>query len=549
MPTLRVSPPIAGADAQLESLVTERIASRIFARDASLWGAAAAAEAAVRLGWTDFADAALAAIERAESVRAELATNGVDRFVLCGMGGSSLAPAVICAWADVDLAVLSSTHPGAVMRELSADLTRTAVIVSSKSGSTIETASHLAAFEAAFHAAGITPAERILVVTDPGSPLEERAHAAGYRVFSADPEVGGRFSALTAFGLVPACLAGADVRRLVADAAAAQSALSSDSLENPALLLAAGIAAGLPSRFALGLVSHPEAQWGLGLWIEQLVAESTGKDGHGVLPVVLDDGAPELISPPASMLRIGLHDGSSDTSNLDFGAEDVSVFGTLGAQFLLWETATAALGWIMQIDPFNQPDVESAKVAARLVLSERIAASGSEGVPLTDLPSAAVLCAVSEAQAVSTADGLAPGQESVAGVIAEIERIVPPGGYLAIQAYVDQQSPAAPALQALRDRLATRLGVPVALGWGPSYLHSSGQLHKGGPAIGAFVQICDEAVEPLDIPGSETGFDALFAAQSRGDRNVLAARGRPVIALGCEGVEPTVAALLAEFDA
>lgn len=496
---LSIGSNIASPDEALERLVSDRVASRIFARDAALWGAAAEPEAAIRLGWTDVKRAARDLIPRIEELRGEFLANGVDRIVLCGMGGSSLAPAVITRWAGVELTMIDSTHPDAVRRVLDADqLPRTAVVVSSKSGSTIETRSHLAAFEHAFRSVNIVPAERIVIVTDPGSPLDGESRSAGRRVFNADPHVGGRFSALTAFGLVPSGLAGVDVSALVADAQEVREELAKDSPENPALRLAAAIFAGLPERFVLAVSELPGAEWGLGGWIEQLVAESTGKDGQGVLPIALPAGAPEFEAPPTNTVRV--HVGA-ELPEAD-GSWDLAVAGTLGSQMLVWETATAALGRLMGIDPFNQPDVEAAKIAARAALSSTSVRIGA-------------------GDAVPTAEELAAG----------LLDAVPADGYLAIQAYLDPAGSQARALRRLRDRLATVLGAPVALGFGPSYLHSVGQLHKGGPALGAFLQVTEIVDQDLTIPGAESSFGKLIAAQARGDRDVLAERGRPVLVL------------------
>lgn len=494
-----------GFEHALSALVGDRVASRIFALDASLWGEAAAEEAAIRLGWTDFEETAAALIPEILALREEFAAQGVDRFVLCGMGGSSLAPEVIARRSGVELTTLDSTHPDTVRAAL-VDLPRTAVVVSSKSGGTIETLSHRATFTAAFEALGIDPAARIVVVTDPGSALETAAREAGQRVFNADPNVGGRFSALTAFGLVPSGLAGVDIAALVAEAAGVRDELLRDEESNPALRIASAIAEGLPARYVLGVVD--EADWGLGAWIEQLIAESTGKEGHGVLPIALPAGAEGPSSPAVLPVRLGASDAG----------DGLAVSGPLGAQFLLWETATAALGRVMGIDPFNQPDVESAKVAARAALAEapeREPGSSEDGAEGT-----MTVLAAPEGVRIETA----------ADVVAALRRVLPENGYLAIQAYLDPEGPRAETLREIRARLADALGAPVALGFGPSYLHSVGQLHKGGPASGAFLQLSDDGLPDLGIPGSKS-FGVLIGAQARGDREVLAERGRPVIAL------------------
>ncbi|QZY53322.1 glucose-6-phosphate isomerase [Leucobacter tenebrionis] len=523
------------ADELLESLVRDRVASRIFAHDAGLWGSAAEAEAAIRLGWTDFAAAADELLPRVEALRAELSAAGVDRIVLCGMGGSSLAPAVIARWADAGLTMIDSTHPAAVARVLGGDLARTAVVVSSKSGSTIETRSHLAAFEQAFREAGIDPASRVVIVTDPGSPLDDESRAAGRHVFNADPNVGGRFSALTAFGLVPSGLAGVDVRRLVDEAQAVREALAVDGAQNPALRLAAAIAAGLPERCILAVREAESARWGLGSWIEQLIAESTGKDGHGVLPIALPASAPEFRDPPPNTVVAtvaGTEDAAAEPC--DTG---ILVAAPLGAQMLLWEVATAALGRLMGIDPFNQPDVEAAKVAARAALAEAGRAAGLDGADGSG---------TAGAEGVGAQQALLATPSSAGEILKRLREAVPSEGYLSIQAYVDPQGALAAPLGELRDRLSAHLRVPVSLGFGPSYLHSVGQLHKGGPALGAFLQITDEGAPDVPIPDSQS-FGVLIAAQARGDREVLTERGRPVIAVTLPyGDTAVIDALLAE---
>ena len=526
-------------DELLESLVRDRVASRIFAHDAGLWGPAAEAEASIRLGWTDFAAAADELLPRVEALRAELSAAGVDRIVLCGMGGSSLAPAVIARWADAGLTMIDSTHPAAVARVLGGDLASTAVVVSSKSGSTIETRSHLAAFEQAFREAGIDPASRVVIVTDPGSPLDDESRDAGRHVFNADPNVGGRFSALTAFGLVPSGLAGVDVRRLVDEAQAVREALAVDGAQNPALRLAAAIAAGLPDRCILAVREAESARWGLGSWIEQLIAESTGKEGHGVLPIALPVSAPEFRdAPPNTVAATVAGTGDAAAGLCDTG---ILVSAPLGAQMLLWEVATAALGRLMGIDPFNQPDVEAAKVAARSALAEAGRTVGLDGAAEPGIagPGAAGADGAGAQQAPTT-------PSSAGEILKRLREAVPAEGYLSIQAYVDPQGALAAPLRELRDRLSAHLRVPVSLGFGPSYLHSVGQLHKGGPALGAFLQITDEGAPDVPIPDSQS-FGVLIAAQARGDREVLTERGRPVIAVTLPyGDTAVIDALLAE---
>lgn len=472
----------------LDSLLQARFASRLFAQDATLWGEAAAAEAASRLGWTDFADNAAEVVEQTRRIAEAFAADGVDNFVLCGMGGSSLAPLMIAP----ELTVLDSTHPDAVRRALESDLSRTAVIVSSKSGGTVETVSQMHAFEAAFAGAGIDPHSRIVIVTDPGSALAADAAETGKRVVFADPNVGGRFSVFTAFGIVPSMLAGADMSRLVGDAAQVRDALSVDDADNPALVLAAALASGLPQRFVAELQSDASLPDEFGLWIEQLVAESTGKQGTGVFPISLPTGATPSGAATATLVRLSAGERSDGPG--------IGIAAPLGQQLLLWQVATAAMGFLLAVDPFNQPDVESAKIATRESL-------GEPPEPTTEVP-------------------------SPAETRARLRALVRRDGYVGIQAYVDpSDAHVAELLGRLRQSLVNELGVPVALGYGPRYLHSTGQFHKGGPSCGTFLQIIETGAREVAIPGEETGFGALFGAQARGDASVLRARGRAVLSV------------------
>lgn len=497
-------------DDALRRLVADRFASRLFARDAELWGPEAEAEARVRLGWTDSFERGDGLVAESASLRDDLHSAGIDRIVLSGMGGSSLAPEVICRRDRASLIVLDSTHPDQVRSALG-DIARTALVVSSKSGSTVETRSHLTTFERAYRDSGIDPAGRIIVVTDPGSELESYATSAGYRVFLADPEVGGRYSALTAFGLVPSVLAGSDGTRLLEEAAAAHGALRADAAENPALRLAALLAAQLPERYIFGVSETGAGANGLPDWIEQLIAESTGKEGHGVLPVALPADSPEFSSSaealPPSMYLVEARAGQDPTA---VPTElRIAVSGPLGAQFLLWETATAALSRLIGVNPFDQPDVESAKAAARTALADPSRGAGG-----------------------ARDDALEPAQ-----ILAELRRSVGSNGverhgFLAIQAYLDRGADR--PLEELRARLVAALGAPVSLGFGPRYLHSTGQFHKGGPERGAYLQIVERGVADLGIPGQTAGFAELIAAQAEGDRQILEQHGRTVARIGAD---------------
>ena len=518
--SLRVAVPDeqAYADA-VGALVSAGVASGIAGQDATLWGPAAEEESSKRLGWVALSETSRPLVADIAALATELRDGGVSRVVLCGMGGSSLAPEVICAAAGVELEVLDSSDPDFVRTALEDRLAETVAVVSSKSGGTVETDSQKRAFEKAFSDAGIDPAERIVVVTDPGSPLEESARAAGYRVFLADPGVGGRFSALTAFGLVPSGLAGADVSDLLDQAEAIRPALEADHEDNPGLRL--GALLGLANQQGVDKMVLADAGSpypGFGDWAEQLVAESTGKDGKGILPVVVPDPAAPNFTPstPDEVLVTTGPEPVLDSVRAASGFS-AAVDAPLGAQMLLWEYATAVAGRMIGINPFDQPDVESAKAAARDLL---------EGSGETPTPAF-----VDGPVTVYASDGWLPeGTDSVtAAVDALLERLDGGSGYLAVQAYLDRHRDA--GLAEVRDALAVRTGRPVTFGWGPRFLHSTGQYHKGGPATGVYLQVTGQPRADLAVPDRPFTFHEFLTAQAVGDGRVLAGHDRPVLRL------------------
>ncbi|MDJ0322759.1 glucose-6-phosphate isomerase [Cryobacterium sp. PH31-AA6] len=531
--SFRISVSGAAADAvrsTVPTLVTDLVASGITALDPALWGPEAEDEAGKRLGWTESVSDSRPLVPEILALRDELRAAGVDRIALAGMGGSSLAPEVITRTAGVPLTVLDSTDPGQVLAALGVHLTSTALVVSSKSGSTAETDSQRRVFERAFREAGIDPAERIIVVTDPGSPLDADARAAGYRVFNADPTVGGRFSVLTAFGLVPSGLAGVDIAGLLDEAEAISVALAVDSPENPGLILGAAIAATSPRRDKLAILSDGTHIVGFADWAEQLIAESTGKQGTGILPVVLGLDAPELSEnlPDVQVVRL-VADAGLDVFSDNDGADEIRVSGTLGAQFLVWEYATVIAGRLLGINPFDQPDVEAAKIATRGLLDAR-----PEPVP------AAFISGGIEVR--GTAHVIGAASDLASAIDALLEELGP-DGYVSVQAYVNRL--ALPQLAEIRDLLAALSKRPVTFGWGPRFLHSTGQLHKGGPASGVFLQILATPPVDLDIPDRPFTFGELIQAQASGDASVLADHGRPVLTLTLTDPGANVATLFA----
>lgn len=505
---------LTAVESALPGLVSDKVASRLMARDHTLWGPEAEEESAVRLGWVDLFEASRKLLPEIERLRVELAAEGVSRIVLCGMGGSSLAPEVITSTANVELVVLDSTDPDQVRAAVQDRIHETAVVVSSKSGSTVETDSQRRAFEEAFRAAGIDPHSRIIIVTDPGSPLDVSARQANYRkVFAADPTVGGRYSALTAFGLVPSGLAGADLEGLLSDAEATAAALASDSPENVGLRLGAALGATSPLRDKIIFCDAGSGLPGFADWAEQLIAESTGKLGTGVLPVVVAPYAPEISSAAADVLPVLLTGASGDP--LETAQTRVSISGSLGSQLFVWEFATAVAGRLLGINPFDQPDVEAAKNAARGLLDAQ-----PEPTPPSFIDGAIeVRCTFA----------LPAGTSTVGAALAALLDGMEPNGYLAVQAYLDRHAQS--RLENVRAPLAASTGRPVTFGWGPRFLHSTGQFHKGGPAVGSYLQITGAASADYRIDDRPFTFGELISAQSAGDAQVLADHGRPVLRL------------------
>ena len=535
---LGVGPAADAVARHVPQLVADRFASRLFAKDASLWGPAAESESAVRLSWVALGRTSRPLVGEVAALRDHLAGQGVDHVVLCGMGGSSLAPEVICATAGVPLTVLDSSNPDTVRAALAESLDHTVVVVSSKSGSTIETDSQRRAYEAAFTRAGIDPTQRIVIVTDPDSPLDKNARAAGYRVINADPDVGGRYSALTAFGLVPSGLAGVDLEQLLDEAESVADLLSDDDEANPALRLGAVMAGTEPLRDKLVLVDDRSWITGFADWAEQLIAESTGKNGTGVLPVVVhgdsDNPDPEVLSLAGDITVARLVDDVADAIT-DPSRSEVRVSGSLGAQLLLWEVATAVAGRILGINPFDQPDVESAKNAARGLL---------EATSVKPDPAAFKDGAI-EVRSLG-GDWLGDAKTVASALDSLFSMLDPQHGYVALMAYLDRLGDA--PLAGARRVIAGRTKRPTTFGWGPRFLHSTGQYHKGGPATGVYLQITAAPQEDLAIPGREFTFGDFISAQAGGDAQVLADHGRPVLRLHLTDHDAGLAQLIRTLD-
>jgi len=506
-------PALEAVNETIALLVADKVASRIAAKDFTLWGKEAESESAIRLGWVTSATDSLELVDGILALREEFRAKGITRFVLCGMGGSSLAPEVITNKYKVDLVVLDSTDPDQVREVVGDSIEKTAIIVSSKSGSTVETDSQKRIFEQAFIAAGINKSERIVIVTDPGSPMEDAAKADGYRIFNADSTVGGRYSALTAFGLVPAGLAGADIKGLLLEATEVGAVLASDVESNPGLVLGAAMARtsnGSSYKDKLGLIADSATLPGFGDWAEQLIAESTGKQSKGVLPVVLAETSHETVANLPDVLLAYVFGGTANV-NID----GLSVSAPLGAQFLIWEFATVVASRLLGINPFDQPDVESAKIAARGMLEQRAAS----------LPALYVDGSIEVRAEELDLVGVTDIELAIKKLFSELAA----DGYVAIHSYMNRD--AGFDVEKLRESVAKNTNRPTTFGWAPRFLHSTGQYHKGGPRQGVFLQLLAKAQEDLAVPGREFTFGELIASQAAGDAKVLADLGRPVLTL------------------
>ena len=479
---------------ELEVLAADQAVTRIWAKDHTLWQADQA-EVADRLGWLHSPREMLDRVGELESFAAGLQGNGFRHVVVLGMGGSSLFPEVMAqVFGDgevgLDLRVLDTTDPGAVLGlEAALDLAATLFVVASKSGTTIETRSHLAHFWERVPRPG-----QFVAVTDPGSPLATFAREHGFRaVFENQPDLGGRYSALSHFGLVPAALAGVEVEELLRRALAMAEACQAPEPENPGVRLGAMLGVAARHGRDKATMHLAEGIAPFGAWLEQLLAESTGKHGTGILPVDLEPPRP-VVAYGADRVFVSVGPAANpDPAALASAGHPVVGLTIddpydLGAEVFRWELAAAVAGRVLSVNPFDQPDVASAKQA-----TDRVLRDGLPPVPM--------------ARVADLLDGLAPPR------------------YLAVQAYVDPGSPLAAALRTAAHALGASVGVATTFGIGPRYLHSTGQFHKGGPPTGVFLQVVGDDAEDLAVPGQAYSFSTLKQAQAAGDLAALRERG------------------------
>ncbi|MBI1949844.1 MAG: glucose-6-phosphate isomerase [Acidobacteria bacterium] len=536
---------------QVAVLGASRFIDRLFRGDASLWGRDLAARRLIRnrLGWLCAPERMLRLVPRLDAFARGVRQEGIRHVLLLGMGGSSLSVEVFGSVFPAPpgfpgITLLDSTVPSAVRRvEAALDLSKTLVVVSSKSGTTGETIALQAYFwSRARRLLGRGAARRFAAITDPGSPLAEEASARGYRgVFLNPPDVGGRYSARSYFGLVPAALGGVDIGTLLRRAAAMLERCSPGVLaaENPGLAL--GAALGVLARHRrdkIVLLIDPALK-SYGLWIEQLLAESTGKGGRGLVPVVARGALSALRRELAGQDRAAVgvvlerSRGARAIQSLLEAAGRGRAGGTpgilltlrdrhdLGASMLQWEIATAVCGAVLGVNPFDEPNVAESKWNTEALLEEHAATGrfGEEEPAFVEGPARVYLGALPR-----------PAGARLAGALRSLLSRARRGDYLSVLAYVDPGDRVlASSLERLRAGLASRTGLATTAGYGPRYLHSTGQLHKGGPGTGLFIEVVpDDAADPA-IPGRPFDFEAFKQAQALGDHRALRRRNRRVL--------------------
>jgi transaldolase/glucose-6-phosphate isomerase len=515
-------------DAALEDWTTTGKVRRLWGRDAALW---TGEDENQWLGWLNITEDELAHRERFDQIAADVKAGGFKHALLLGMGGSSLCPEVLrLSFGKIEgfpeLHVLDSTDPAQIRDlERKLDLSKTLFIVSSKSGSTLEPNIFKQYF---FERAG-RDASRFIAVTDPGSKMQKSAEQDHFRkIFFGNPAIGGRYSALSDFGMVPAAVMGINAPRFLdeADAMALACSYCVPIDRNPGVLL--GILLGTlahAGRDKVTIVASPGI-FDLGAWLEQLLAESTGKNGKGLIPVDREAlGAPEVYGTDRVFVYARLENGADAGQDkaldaLQAAGHPVIRIGLsgaydLGQEFFRWEIATAVAGSIIGINAFNQPDVEASKIATRR-LTDEFEKTGSlpkESPAIDDIKDGI--------RVFGDAHG-ATLEEALKAHLATIKS----GDYFALLAYIEMNEEHQSALQSMRQKVRDKKRVATCLGFGPRFLHSTGQAYKGGPNTGVFLQItCDDA-QDLAVPGQKYTFGIVKAAQARGDLEVLRERGR-----------------------
>ncbi len=544
--TFSASAPLAEAvKASMDDWRIKGNVRRLWARDSSLW---TGTDESNWMGWLGITEDQIAHKHHLESIAAEAREAGFTHALLLGMGGSSLCPEVMAeTFGKVsgfpELHILDSTDPAQIRSvEKKVDLAKTLFIVSSKSGSTLEPNIFKDYFYArAAKALGNgTTGSHFIAITDPGSKLQQTAESDGFRqVFFGVPSIGGRYSALSDFGMVPASIMGVDVPKLLDNAEVMATSCSScvPIDKNPGVTLGQILGAlALKGRDKVTLITSPGI-CDFGAWLEQLLAESTGKQGRGLVPVDREElGPPEVYGDDRLFVYLRLE--SAADARQDEGVERLAKAGqpvvkilledpySLGQEFFRWEIATAVAGSVLGINPFNQPDVEASKVATRKLTSE-YEKTGSLPREKPFFEEGDIRLFADSGNSDALAKG-AKGKSLAAYLRAHLSRIQA-GDYFALLAYVEMNKAHEAKLQELRHAVRDAKRVATCLGFGPRFLHSTGQAYKGGPNTGVFLQITAEDAEDLPVPGHKFTFGVVKAAQARGDFQVLAERKRRLL--------------------
>ncbi len=550
-------------EAALTRLDAERIISRIWDRDPSVWksGPASAGAIAARLGWLSVVDLMRNEAPDLSAFAAEVQSAGLQDLVLLGMGGSSLAPEVFSLLFSAPgrrFFVLDTTDPESLLAaERSLDLARSLFIVASKSGSTVETISQFKYFLSRYQQARFaSPGAHFIAITDAGSNLDQLAARHHFRrTFRNPADIGGRYSALSFFGLVPAALWGVDVNAILDSASEMSAACGprAGGAANPALRLGALLGAAALERHDKLFLLAPRSLEPLGNWIEQLVAESTGKQGRGIVPIVAGADTPLALLQQDSVTIALSMDGLDDSvlySTLavleqigaPFAEIRMAAPYDLGAEFFRWELATAIAGVLLEIDPFDEPNVQESKDATARILRE-FESSGQ-------MPQGLLLLAESGIELFTEAPAGPPvAALQISDALANFLSRRRPGDYLALLAFLSRDAENTAELESLRLQISERLQLPVLLGFGPRYLHSIGQLYKGGPPGGLFIIITSHKSQELPVPEARYSFAQLQLAQALGDLQRLALREKPAIRLHlAQGARPGLAALRGIFN-
>ncbi len=518
----------ATVENRLHEWVEKDLTGRIWRKDPTVWPAESSSQEIIdRLGWLCLPESMQKQVGAIVHFAQEIKDEGCRHVVLLGMGGSSLAPAVFQetfgnAQGRPKLITLDSTHPSAIRAvESKIDPLKTLFLVSSKSGTTLETLSLFAYFWDRTARVTLNPGRNFVAITDPGTPLVKLAEDRGFRcIFPAPEDVGGRYSALSVFGIVPAALIGVDIGRMLNNAWTMAEACksTSDHSQNPGLSLGVALGElGLSGRDKITFITAKEFS-SFPLWLEQLIAESTGKNDKGLVPVAGESlGAIENYGKDRVFVWISLSRNTSEPENKLKALQaaghpliriNLAELSDLGQEIFRWEFATAAAGAILQIDPFDQPDVQLAKDLAKKAMEQKKEEkTGGDSVGVFR-------------------------KKQLSDELRKFIGSINQGDYIGIQAYLAPDAKISNEIEEIRNKLRDSLHVATTVGFGPRFLHSTGQLHKGGPDTGAFLQLVDQTERPevdLQVPGKNFTFGQLIQAQAEGDFQALKSRGRRIL--------------------